>query len=114
MSKKAYSFDVMKANLIFDYLLKGDQVKLPEGHSESHNFLIVATNYFTKWIEAIPWKKATQKKVIEFIETHVIHRFGIPETIIADQRAMFTGAKGDLIVRDGMNDNRKRRHEHFK
>ena len=46
--------------------------------SKWHNFIMVATNYFTKWVEAVPLKKAKQKDMIQFIKEHIIHRFGIP------------------------------------
>lgn len=31
--------------------------------------------------------------MIDFIQKHIIYRFGIPETIITDQRSIFTGRK---------------------
>jgi transposase InsO family protein len=42
-------------------------------------------NYFTKWTKAVPLKNMTHKKVIEFITEHIIHRFGIPQTLTTDQ-----------------------------
>jgi transposase InsO family protein len=50
---------------------------------------LVATNYFTKWTEAVPWKNTTYKEVIEFITEHIIHRFGIPQTLTTDQGTSF-------------------------
>ena len=47
-------------------------------------------DYFTKWIEAIPLKEVTQTKIIDFIEEHIVHRFGIPQTLTTDQGTMFT------------------------
>jgi hypothetical protein len=41
----------------------------------------VTTNYFTKWTEAIPLKNMTHREVIEFITGHIIHRFGISQTL---------------------------------
>ena len=32
--------------------------------SKGHNFILVATNYFTKWMKAVPLKKVEQKDVI--------------------------------------------------
>ena len=48
--------------------------------SKVHRFVLVATDYFTKWTEAVPLKNMTYKEVIEFITEHIIHRFGIPQT----------------------------------
>ena len=44
--------------------------------SKGHRFVLVATYYFTKWIEVFPWKNMTHREVIEFITKHIIHRFG--------------------------------------
>jgi transposase InsO family protein len=52
-------------------------------------FVLLATDYFTKWVEAIPLKKVTSENMIEFIKEHIIYRFGIPQTITTDQGAQF-------------------------
>jgi transposase InsO family protein len=51
--------------------------------------VIVATDYFTKWTDAIPLKNMTHREVIEFITRHIIHRFGIPQTWTTDQGTPF-------------------------
>jgi len=58
--------------------------------SKNHKFILVATDYFTKWVEAIPLKNVTSKEMIEFVKEHIIYRFGIPQTITTDQGTMFT------------------------
>ena len=58
--------------------------------SKGPNLILVATDYFTKWVEAIPLKKAEQKDVIQFIKELIIHRFEIPQSITIDQSTMFT------------------------
>jgi transposase InsO family protein len=57
--------------------------------SKGHHFVLVATNYFTKWTEAVPLKNMTHKEVIEFITEHIIHRFGIPQTLTTNQGTSF-------------------------
>jgi len=52
-------------------------VKLSQDHRQGTNVVIS----FTKWVEVIPLRKVTQKVVISFIPNHILHRFGIPETI---------------------------------
>jgi ribonuclease HI len=63
--------------------------KIHPPSSKGHCFVIVATDYFTKWTEAIPLKNMTHREVIEFITEHIIHRFGIPQTLTTDQGTSF-------------------------
>ena len=57
--------------------------------SKGHRFVLVATDYFTKWTEGVSLKNMTHKEVIEFITEHIIHRFGIPQTLTTDQGTSF-------------------------
>ncbi|XP_057740617.1 uncharacterized protein LOC130957791 [Arachis stenosperma] len=59
--------------------------------SKQHKFILVAINYFTKWVEAAPLIEAGQNEIIDFVEEHIIHQFEIPQTLSTDQRTMFTG-----------------------
>jgi hypothetical protein len=51
---------------------------------------MVATDYFTKWVEVVPLKVASSVSVIEFIREHVIYRFGVPQSITTNQGKMLT------------------------
>ena len=51
--------------------------------------MLVAMDYFTKWTKGVPLKNMTHKEVIEFITEHIIHRFGIPQTLSTDQGTSF-------------------------
>jgi hypothetical protein len=57
--------------------------------SKGHRFVLVATDYFTKWTEVVALKNMTHREVIEFITEHIIHRFGIAQTLTTDQGASF-------------------------
>jgi hypothetical protein len=46
--------------------------------SKNQKFILVATDYFTKWVEAIPLKTVTSKNMINFVKEHIIYWFGIP------------------------------------
>ena len=54
--------------------------------------VLVAVDKFTKWIEYKPINQLTAKKATDFIE-EIIHRFGIPTTIITDLGTNFTGGE---------------------
>jgi hypothetical protein len=57
--------------------------------SKGHRLVLVAMDYFTKWTEVVPLKDMMHKEVIEFITEHILHRFGIPQTLTADQGTSF-------------------------
>ena len=64
--------------------------KIHPTSSKEHNFILIATNNFTKWVKAVQLKKSKQKDVIQFIKEHIIHRFGVPQSITIDQETMFS------------------------
>uniref|UniRef100_A0A2N9F1Z7 Uncharacterized protein n=1 Tax=Fagus sylvatica TaxID=28930 RepID=A0A2N9F1Z7_FAGSY len=57
--------------------------------SGGHIWILVATEYFTKWVEAISLRKATGAAVANFIREHIITRFGIPYKLISDNGTPF-------------------------
>jgi hypothetical protein len=48
--------------------------------SKGHRFVLVDTDYFTKWTEAAPLKNMMHREVIQF---------GIPQTLTTDQGSSF-------------------------
>ena len=61
-----------------------EPINLP---SNGQIWTMTATKYFTKWVEAIPLKKANGVAVANFI--HIITRFGIPRRLIKDNGTPF-------------------------
>ncbi|XP_059285621.1 uncharacterized protein LOC132039095 [Lycium ferocissimum] len=55
--------------------------------SNKHHFILVAIDYFTKWVEAASYSSVTKKVVTDFVRNNIICRFGIPESIITDNGA---------------------------
>ena len=52
--------------------------------SHGYIWIIMATEYFTKWAKAIPLCKATEGAVANFIKENIIVIFGVPHRIISD------------------------------
>ena len=57
--------------------------------SGGYIWILMATEYFTKWVEAIPLRKASGVVVANFIREHIISRFGIPYKLISDNGTPF-------------------------
>ncbi|GKU91005.1 hypothetical protein SLEP1_g4936 [Rubroshorea leprosula] len=55
-------------------------------------FLVVAVDYFTKWIETKPLSTTTERKIEEFLFNSILCRFGIPKRIIANNGPQFRAA----------------------
>ena len=58
-----------------------------------HKWILTATNYFTKWIEAIPTRRATNAVIIDFPENNILARFGCTKRIVTDNAAGFKSKK---------------------
>jgi len=52
--------------------------------SNGHHFILVAIDYFTKWVEATSYANVTRKVVAKFIKREIICRYGIPSRIITN------------------------------
>jgi len=64
--------------------------------SKGHRFILVAMDYFTKWTEVVPLMNMTHRE-------HIIHRFGIPQTLTNGSRIIIyikRGARICLILQD--------------
>ncbi|XP_072084512.1 uncharacterized protein [Arachis hypogaea] len=56
-------------------------------------YLIVAIDYYTKWIEAEPLASITATQCRKFLWRQIITRFGIPEIVISDNGTQFADKK---------------------
>jgi transposase InsO family protein len=62
--------------------------KAPGGYTH----LLVAIDKFSMWIEVRPLNSIRSEQAVAFF-TNVIHRFGVPNSIITDNGTQFTGRK---------------------
>ena len=46
--------------------------------STGHSYILAATDYFSKWVEAISLREVKKENVANFIRIHIIYRYGIP------------------------------------
>ncbi|KAK1646629.1 hypothetical protein QYE76_064434 [Lolium multiflorum] len=67
--------------------------KLKKSSPGGHEYLLVAIEKFSKWIEAKPVRKADGATALKFV-CSLVTRFGIPHSIITDNGTNF--AQGEL------------------
>lgn len=60
--------------------------------AREYKYILLGTGYFSKWAEAIVVQNLTTITVTEFIQIHLIYRFCVPETIMADNGQPFKSA----------------------
>ena len=54
-----------------------------------HKYVIVAVDYFTKWVEAMLTFKVDGETAAFFVFNQIIARLGIPKVIVTDHRNHF-------------------------
>ena len=82
MSPITWPFTVWGLDLV------GPLKKAPGGYTH----LLVTIDKFTKWIEAWPiFMIKSEQAVLFFLD--IIHRFGVPNSIITDNGTQFIGKK---------------------
>ncbi|GJR79576.1 reverse transcriptase domain-containing protein [Tanacetum coccineum] len=59
-------------------------------------FLVVAIDYFTKWVKVKPLISTTGKHMEKFVWKHIVCRFRRPQAIILDNRKQFV--EGTFLV----------------
>ena len=53
-------------------------------------FLLIVTDYFSKWVEPEALSRITYLQIRKFLWTYVITRFGVPHEIVTDNGPQFT------------------------
>ncbi|RDX73647.1 Retrovirus-related Pol polyprotein, partial [Mucuna pruriens] len=52
--------------------------------SNGHRFILVAIDYFTKWVEATSYASVMRSMVVRFIKRDIICWYGLPAHIITN------------------------------
>ena len=54
-----------------------------------HGYIIIAIDYFTKWVEAMPTYAEDGKTTTLFLFNHIIAIFEVPQSIVIDHGSHF-------------------------
>lgn len=71
----------------------------PFPNSRGYRYILLAVEYVSKWIEAIPTKTNDNKVVIDFLRSNILSRFGIPRAIISDRGTHFCNRSFESLMK---------------
>ena len=65
-------------------------------------YILVAVDYVSKWIAAIPCGKIDHKTILKFLKENALSRFGTPKAIISDEGSHFCNRPFEALMKSGM------------
>ena len=54
-----------------------------------YKYILLAVDYVSKWVEAIPTTNCDAKVILIFIRRNIFFRFGTPRAVISDEESHF-------------------------
>ena len=61
----------------------------PTAKLTGNNYILVAIDYSTKWVEAVALRDNSSKSVAKFLYKNIMTRFGCPVELVNDQGGHF-------------------------
>jgi hypothetical protein len=71
--------------------------------SKGHKFVLLATDYFTKWVEAIPLKKVTSENIVEFVKEQSTNLEFLKQLQLIKELNLHLQSSGNLLKAWGSN-----------
>ena len=62
-------------------------------------YILVAVDYVSKWVEAVPCKTNDHRVVVQFLKENILTRFGTPRAIISDGGSHFCNRPFALLMK---------------
>jgi transposase InsO family protein len=62
----------------------------PFPKSKNYEYILVAVDYVSKWVEAMPCRAADARNSKKMFEEIIFPRFGVPRMVISDGGTHFT------------------------
>ncbi|XP_052723860.1 uncharacterized protein LOC128193792 [Vigna angularis] len=71
----------------------------PLPSSYTNEYILVAVDYVSKWVEAVACQKNDATTVIKFLRKNIFSRFGVPRILISDGGSHFCNYQLDKILK---------------
>ena len=72
----------------------------PFPSSYNNLYILLAVDYVSKWVEAIPTRTNDAKVVAQFLRSHIFSRFGTPRALITDNGTHFCNTGIDKFLHE--------------
>ena len=66
--------------------------------SKKKVYILVCTNYMTKWVEVVALVKANDQDVTIFLHGEIFTHFGVPKEIVTDGGPQFVSCKLESLL----------------
>ena len=70
----------------------------PFPRSYNNEYILVAVDYVSKWVEAIATPTNDARVVVKFMKKHIFTRFGTPRAVISDGGKHFCNGQLDRLL----------------
>ncbi|XP_062094327.1 uncharacterized protein LOC133800385 [Humulus lupulus] len=70
----------------------------PFPSSYNNEYILLAVDYVSKWVEAAATKTNDGKIVLNFLHKHIFTRFGTPRALISDEGSHFVNKQLDALL----------------
>ena len=67
-------------------------------HSKQKSYILVYTDYMTKWVEAVALVKANDQAVIDFLCGEIFTHFGVPKEVVIDGGPQFVSHQFEALL----------------
>ncbi len=71
-------------------------------HCTRNQYIIVAKNYTTKWVEGKVLQDNIARNTVKFLYENIIAQFGCPTHLVSDQKIHFINSLTKLLVQEFM------------
>ena len=61
----------------------------PFSQSAGFQYILLAVDYLSRWVEAIPTRLDNAQTILKFLRSHIFSRFGVRRAVISDQGTHF-------------------------
>ena len=70
--------------------------------SNGHKHIIVAVEYFSRYVEAASLPTVTAHSMMQFLDKKIKCRFGLPHHIVSDNGVQFQGVTAEFLKENGI------------